>query len=1646
MGQTYNLGIDIEFRDGYKNDLKSFKSDLKSISKSLKDIDKISDNFYTNFSSSTKKASASLGKLEKRLDSVKGSMKNIDNYTDGVNKSLDNQGRNVNELSSDYKKLEKQLEDTQKELNDLKVSNDKVNRTLDGNSSSMQDATNSINKHKDGTNEAKDATDNFNSSYSDSMRTAIRSTAIWGLATTVIYGTKRALEEVAQVITEVDSQMVGVQKVMGDRVQDFREMEQASASLGKEYANNMPKVIQQMEEWGRQGKEQNEVIQLTEASLLSANATNIKSADSVKYLVSTMTQFNIEAENSMMIIDQWNEVANNFANTTAMDLAESMKEAGKPADSLGLKLNQLIGLTTAMAEATAKSGNRLGRSLRTIFANMAETTGDMEGYINGFEEMLAKAKNVNGEELNISLRSTEGEYRNLFDVIGDLSKKWSDLNQAQKLNISNLAGNKRRYSDFLSLVENFDTAIEASETALNSFGSALKENETYMESIEAQMSQARVAFESLSNTIGANGGESILKGLANALESTFVAFEDFINGVKEIKNLLLAGIGIPTTIKLLHTLASSMTATASAGTGLIGTLSGMFNPYVAGATLLAGAIFEISRAIGEAKREAEELKSTQETLLKIMDSGANVSYNQAIKASKAMKDLREELNAINNAQRNDIFGKNRTTMMDGIIEKAQGMEQVFPKLEEFNSRIAKIAYINDAVDKLDENLRKAIVSTNGLGSAINKTGEDFSNAVLKMGQDIDDKLISKLYDFEDKLYDLRTSELAKNELVSLKVDVGLLEGFDAEDERVNNLKSRVNSIGNLYVELQKMKDDAIGGVVGKGNILSALEERINNPKANTDVEMLENIKERVKGIQDPLDVWHNVSGLIKENFRQTAEELKKVEDRLKKGLSRSETRDTVEELLGITPQSISQAEQLAENIREAITKSSEVGLDTTKLKDALVEVNQYMDAEKFAQAEDNFQDNIQGLMSSYTGGMDSLLSTINQGRKLLVEGIKSGYDTSWLKGQIEQFEASTGWMKALFARSEGMNKRANQASGSDLTDTENQFYKDSQSLRNRTGSSLGDFSDMVKHRRSVQEQIAEGQEEGYGTHQLEQYLEWLNTIIDREKERKEVQDNINASMKANKDAQARYQDYINSNLTREEELRQNIQSVRDEIANNDDLTSSGLEDLRLLLASLKGDLVDLQQEARTENFVDYVNKSLERTKELVSELSNSSVFGMGNKEDAIAQLEKRLNSVQTQKRGLMSSRQWYNAEDFGEKMKEFGVSEKQIKKAIKELNKGIKDTKWAWADAIGDGLADAINNASVDSLGEGIGLAIKSVLSSAFSDDDMKADLKELSDGFGDMIAEQFGFSSQFGQSLSDGMMTGMKGYSNGDSIGKSVFSGIGTAMSSMGNPWGMAVSAVGSIGQSIWGGVEGLENKEAVEEINKQQEKLKENLSNIGVKMDTVKASVKNTASTWSKLWGGADYEAKNLEQAKINAENMEKALSRASNLFQGVGQAFGSALKEATSYSEFEQHFKQGIGEALKSTVIESIMQGQVIQKLIKDFTGKAFGFSQDGDLTAKELEVLDSLYNKALQKGKQAWDVIDLINKNDFTDDASANVNSSVDNSYSAGSTSNITYHQQFVVEAGAFMGDRTQAEDFARFLEPYITEVIERNQGN
>lgn len=90
------------------------------------------------------------------------------------------------------------------------------------------------------------------------------------------------------------------------------------------------------------------------------------------------------------------------------------------------------------------------------------------------------------EGLNVALYDANGQMLSGFDILKGLASKWQGLDSNTQKYIATTIGGTHQLNSFLALMNNFNHAIEANETALNSAGSAAKENERVMESLNAK--------------------------------------------------------------------------------------------------------------------------------------------------------------------------------------------------------------------------------------------------------------------------------------------------------------------------------------------------------------------------------------------------------------------------------------------------------------------------------------------------------------------------------------------------------------------------------------------------------------------------------------------------------------------------------------------------------------------------------------------------------------------------------------------------------------------------------------------------------------------------------------------------------------------------------------------------------------------------------------------------------------------------------------------------------------------------------------------------------------------------------------------------------------------------------------------------------
>lgn len=158
-------------------------------------------------------------------------------------------------------------------------------------------------------------------------------------------------------------------------------------------------------------------------------------------------------------------------------------------------LEQTFGLVTAGTEILREPG-RVANGLSTITARLTKKNDDYIASITGGMGVIDK---------------NTGELRSTYDILQDLSKAWGHLTSVEKQELAETVAGKTQRSLFTALMQNFSSAVGATEAALHSEGSALTENTKRMNSLQGKTQQLQSAWQDFArNTIDSGMVKSIL--------------------------------------------------------------------------------------------------------------------------------------------------------------------------------------------------------------------------------------------------------------------------------------------------------------------------------------------------------------------------------------------------------------------------------------------------------------------------------------------------------------------------------------------------------------------------------------------------------------------------------------------------------------------------------------------------------------------------------------------------------------------------------------------------------------------------------------------------------------------------------------------------------------------------------------------------------------------------------------------------------------------------------------------------------------------------------------------------------------------------------------------------------------------------------
>ena len=368
--------------------------------------------------------------------------------------------------------------------------------------------------------------------FSKSLEASNARVVAFGASAGIIMQIDRAMKALVTSTMKVEKAMMDVNVVMQTSNKELEKFGKGMFKVARETAQSFDTVAESAIELARQGLGTEKTLMRAKDALILTRLTGMNAADAVKSLTAAVNSFNKEGVTSTQVINRMAKVDAKFA-VSSEDLAKSISRVGASAISAGVSMNELMAITTAVQQKTARGGAVIGNAFKTIFTRIQRSD---------VREQL--------RDLGVVVTKTNGQLMSGMQVLQQLADNYDNLSKAQQANITEQVAGvfqvnilKAALSDLSSATSNYRGALRAANSATDE---AYQKNEKLNQTLDALTNQTLSNLTRAGSKLGEATLAPAINKVLNAVNSIIDSFDEggrFESFGKGIGANLLKGIG-----------------------------------------------------------------------------------------------------------------------------------------------------------------------------------------------------------------------------------------------------------------------------------------------------------------------------------------------------------------------------------------------------------------------------------------------------------------------------------------------------------------------------------------------------------------------------------------------------------------------------------------------------------------------------------------------------------------------------------------------------------------------------------------------------------------------------------------------------------------------------------------------------------------------------------------------------------------------------------------------------------------------------------------------------------------------------------------------------------------------------------------------
>ena len=347
--------------------------------------------------------------------------------------------------------------------------------------------------------------DEFNKSLEASNARVIA----FGASAGLIMQVDRALKGMVASAIKVEKAMADVNVVMNVSVKTLDQFGKGMFKVAKETAQSFDTVSEAAVELARQGLGMEKTLARTKDALILTRLTGMNAADSVKTLTAAVNSFNKEGVTSAQVINRMAKVDAAFA-VSSEDLAKSISRVGSSAIDAGVNLNQLMAITTAVQQKTARGGAVIGNAFKTIFTRIQRS------------DVQKKLKDI-----GVAL-TKDGKLLDGVTILQNLSRSFDTLSKAQQASVGeSVAGVfqinilKAAMSDLVNVNSEYAKSLKIANAATNE---AYVRNEQLNQTLDALANKTLANLTAAGASLGGGLFEPVIRKVLGTVNTAIDSF------------------------------------------------------------------------------------------------------------------------------------------------------------------------------------------------------------------------------------------------------------------------------------------------------------------------------------------------------------------------------------------------------------------------------------------------------------------------------------------------------------------------------------------------------------------------------------------------------------------------------------------------------------------------------------------------------------------------------------------------------------------------------------------------------------------------------------------------------------------------------------------------------------------------------------------------------------------------------------------------------------------------------------------------------------------------------------------------------------------------------------------------------------------